>query len=97
MKLEVSHTILNIKDSDVIINFYSEIMGFKLSDQGLIGGSGPEIIFMSQDEDEHHQIGFSVQRENLENSTQLNHISFRVRTFDAVSYTHLTLPTILRV
>ena len=84
MKLEVSHTILNIKDSDVIINFYSEIMGFKLSDKGLIGGSGPEIIFMSQDEDEHHQIGFSVQRENLENSTQLNHISFRVRTFDEV-------------
>jgi len=49
-----------------------------------LGGSGPEIIFMSQDEDEHHQIGFSVQRENLENSTQLNHISFRVRTFDEV-------------
>lgn len=84
MKLEVSHTILNIKDSNIIIEFYSKVLGFKVSDQGLIGGAGPEIIFMSQNENEHHQIGFSVQRENLDHSTQLNHISFRVRTFDEV-------------
>ena len=35
MKLEISHTILNIKDSKEIINFYSEVLGFKISDQGL--------------------------------------------------------------
>ena len=84
MKLEISHTILNIKDSKEIIKFYSEVLGFKVSDQGLIGGSGPEIIFMSTDPDEHHQIGFSVQRQDLEHSTQLNHISFRVRSFEEV-------------
>ena len=45
MKLEISHTILNIKDSKEIIKFYSEVLGFKVSDQGLIGGSGPESNF----------------------------------------------------
>jgi len=40
MKLEVSHTILNIKDSKKIIDFYSGVLGFRVSDKGLIGGSG---------------------------------------------------------
>lgn len=93
MKLEVSHTILNIKDSKKIIDFYSGVLGFRVSDKGLIGGSGPEIIFMSQDPNEHHQIGFSVQRENLEPSTQLNHISFRVRTFKEVKEVKHNLDT----
>jgi len=46
MKLEVSHTILNIKDSDVIINFYSEIMGFKLSDKGPNWGAQDQKLFL---------------------------------------------------
>ena len=123
MKLEWSHTVLNIKDSVKILEFYTKTLGFNLSDRGPLAENGPEIIFVSQDSDEHHQLAFIVEREDVDKPTSLNHLSFRVKTFNevhevkerldsadvqylplchgnalslyfnAVSYTHLTLPT----
>ena len=84
MKLEWSHTVLNIKDSVKILEFYTKTLGFKLSDRGPITENGPEIIFVSQDSDEHHQLAFTVEREDVDKPTSLNHLSFRVKTFDEV-------------
>jgi catechol-2,3-dioxygenase len=84
MKLEWSHTVLNIKDSEKIIEFYTKTLGFKISDRGPIVENGPEIIFVSQDPDEHHQLAFSVEREDVDKPISLNHLSFRVKTFDEV-------------
>ncbi|HIB75804.1 MAG TPA: lactoylglutathione lyase, partial [Gammaproteobacteria bacterium] len=40
MKLEWSHTVLNIKDSVKILEFYTKTLGFKLSDRGPITENG---------------------------------------------------------
>ena len=88
MKLGWSHTVLNIQDKEKILDFYINTLGFKVSDSGPIFENGPEIIFISYDPDEHHQLAFVIGREDIGTPTALNHISFR-----AVSYTHLTLPT----
>ncbi|MBE19684.1 MAG: hypothetical protein CMD69_02015 [Gammaproteobacteria bacterium] len=84
MKLEWSHTVLNIKDSNKILGFYTDTLGFTVSDRGPIVENGPEIIFVSQDPDEHHQLAFVVEREDTEKASSLNHISFRVETFQEV-------------
>ena len=84
MKLEWSHTVLNIKDSNKILGFYTDTLGFTVSDRGPIVENGPEIIFVSQDPDEHHQLAFVVEREDTEKASSLNHISFRVETFEEV-------------
>ena len=84
MKLEWSHTVLNIKDSVKILEFYTKTLGFNLSDRGPLAENGPEIIFVSQDSDEHHQLAFIVEREEVDKPTSLNHLSFRVKTFDEV-------------
>ena len=102
MKLEWSHTVLNIKDSTKVLEFYTKTLGFKLSDRGPLTENGPEIIFVSQDSDEHHQLAFIVQREDVDTptsidtptSTPLNHLSFRVKTFDEVQEVKERLDTI---
>ena len=82
MKLDWSHTVINIKDREKILDFYTNTLGFKISDSGPIVENGPEIIFISQNPNEHHQLAFVLGREEVGNQTSLNHISFRVETFD---------------
>ncbi|MBK49422.1 MAG: hypothetical protein CL768_00065 [Chloroflexi bacterium] len=84
MKLEWSHTVLNIKDSKKVLGFYTDTLGFKVSDRGPLSENGPEIIFVSQNENEHHQLAFIVEREEINQPTSLNHLSFRVDTFNEV-------------
>ena len=81
MKLRWSHTVLNIKDVKKILDFYVGTLGFEISDRGPLAENGPEIIFMSQDPNEHHQIGLVVSREDEGPSNSLNHLSFRVDSF----------------
>ncbi len=84
MKLKWSHTVLNIKNAEKILDFYVGTLGFQISDRGQLAKNGPEIIFMSQDPNEHHQIGLVVSREDEGMSNSLNHLSFRVDSFDDV-------------
>lgn len=84
MKLRWSHTVLNIKDVKKILDFYVGTLGFQISDRGPLAENGPEIIFMSQDPNEHHQIGLVVSREDEGPSNSLNHLSFRVDSFKDV-------------
>ena len=81
MKLGWSHTVLNIKDKEKILDFYINTLGFKVSDSGPIFENGPEIIFISYDPDEHHQLAFVLGREDIGTATALNNISFRVETY----------------
>ena len=48
MKLDWSHTVLNISNKERILDFYTNILDFKVSDSGLLAEDGPEIIFISQ-------------------------------------------------
>ncbi|MEC7929302.1 MAG: VOC family protein [Pseudomonadota bacterium] len=101
MKLAWSHTVLNIKDKEKILDFYINTLGFKVSDSGPIFENGPEIIFISYDPDEHHQLAFVLGREDIGTPTALNHISFRVETyselkefkkkFDAINHEYMPL------
>ena len=40
-----------------MLDFYTNLLGFKVTDRGKLGPEdGPSIIFLSQQADEHHQI-----------------------------------------
>ena len=86
MKFTWSHAVLNIRDEKKILDFYTGALGFSVSDRGPLhpGENAPEIIFMSQDKDEHHQIAVVTSREDEAPSNSLNHLAFRVDTFDDV-------------
>lgn len=84
MKLKWSHAVLNVKDEKKILDFYTGIMGFTVSDRGPLGENAPEIIFMSQDPDEHHQLAIALLRKDEGPSNSLNHLAFRVESFDDI-------------
>lgn len=91
MKLQWSHTVINVTDMEKMLEFYTSVMGFTLTDRGPMMGPGtPEIVFMSQAEDEHHQIAM-VQADTEFLSTSLNHLSFRVDAFADVKEMHSRL------
>jgi catechol 2,3-dioxygenase len=84
MKLSWSHAVLNVKDEKKILDFYTGTLGFAVSDRGPIVENGPNIIFMSQNPDEHHQLAVVTSRKDDDPSNSLNHLAFRVESFDDV-------------
>ena len=84
MNLKWSHAVLNVKDVDKILAFYTSTLGFTITDRGPMGENAPEIIFMSQDPDEHHQLAVAVLRKDEGASNSLNHLAFRVESFDNI-------------
>lgn len=84
MKLSWSHAVLNVRDEKKILDFYTGTLGFNVSDRGPIAENGPNIIFMSQKEDEHHQLAIVTSRKDEDPSNSLNHLAFRVESFDDV-------------
>lgn len=82
MKLSWSHVVLNVRDEKKILDFYTETLGFNVSDTGPITENGPNIIFMSQNEDEHHQLAIVASRKDEDPPNSLNHLAFRVESFN---------------
>jgi catechol 2,3-dioxygenase len=84
MQLSWSHVVLNVRDSAKILDFYTQTLGFSISERGPIVENGPEIVFLSQDADEHHQLAVVDSRTDKDPSNALNHLAFRVASFDQV-------------
>ena len=84
MQLHWSHAVLNARNLEQMLDFYTNVLGFAVSDRGPMGGPGaPDIVFMSNNGDEHHQVAL-VQLRDESTATSLNHIAFRVESFDEV-------------
>jgi catechol 2,3-dioxygenase len=85
MQLRWSHVVVLVRDMDEMVDFYTKVLGFRVTDRGPLPGSGAtEIVFMSQVDTDHHQIAFSsgARDENPPNS--VNHFAFRVDSLDDV-------------
>ena len=92
MQLKWSHTVLNVVDKDALLDFYTAAMGFEIVDRGPLGpGSPQEIVFMSQQKDEHHQLAIVNGREEGQPGASLNHMAFRVDSFEEVKELHAKL------
>jgi catechol 2,3-dioxygenase-like lactoylglutathione lyase family enzyme len=85
MTLRWSHTVILVRDLEGMVDFYSEVLGFEVSDRGPIGGPGsPELVFMSQVDTDHHQLAFAPFRQGEEPPNSVDHIAFRVDDLDEV-------------
>lgn len=85
MALRWSHTVILVRDLDEMVDFYTNVLGFEVSDRGPVGGPGsPEIVFLSQVDTDHHQIAFAPFRQGDAPPNSVDHIAFRVDGFDEV-------------
>lgn len=77
MALAWSHTVLKVGDETKMLDFYTRVLGFEVTDRGEIS-SGGQIVFLSQQPDEHHQLGMMLGRADDGPSNSLAHLAFRV-------------------
>jgi len=77
MALSWSHTVLQVKDGAKMLDFYVRVLGFQVTDEGEIPGNR-YIYFLSQQPDEHHQIGLVTTRQDDGPPNSLAHLAFRV-------------------
>ena len=81
MQLSWSHAVLNVRDLDAMVDFYTNVLGFRVSDRGDLAENAPEIVFLSNDPNEHHLIGMIPIRDGETAGSPLNHLAFRVAEF----------------
>jgi len=78
MPLIWSHAVLHVDDLDNMLDFYTKVLGFAVTDRGPVGESDSEIAFLSQDPGEHHQLGFISTKRAETAQGALHHLAFRV-------------------
>ncbi len=85
MQLRWSHAVVYVRDLDTMLDFYTNLLGFQVTDRGPLGAAdGPEIVFMSQVDTDHHQLAFLPVRKGEERSNSVNHFAFRVDSLNDV-------------
>ncbi len=78
MALRWSHAVVYVRDLDEMVDFYTNVLGFEVSDRGPVGPEGsPEIVFLSQVESDHHQIAFLPVRQGDAPPNSIDHMAFR--------------------
>lgn len=74
--LSFSHMGFYVRDLARMARFYTEVMGFFITDRGLLGTT--QLVFLSRDPTEHHQIVLAGGRPTDLSFSVINQISLRV-------------------
>jgi catechol 2,3-dioxygenase len=80
---KIGHVVLNSQDLDRSVRFYTEVLGFKVSDvypTDMVAGG---MVFMRYDFD-HHGVALVGSMTGPSPNFELNHIAFEVETLDEV-------------
>ena len=86
MSYTVSHFEIRAHDQPAMEKFYTEVLGFIVSDRGrLTAGpaAGRELIFLSHSPEEHHQIVL-IPSDVTDQGGGIGHVAFRVDSLDEV-------------
>jgi catechol 2,3-dioxygenase-like lactoylglutathione lyase family enzyme len=94
MSYTVSHFEIRVRDGAKMAKFYTEVLGFQITDRGLLTrgpAAGRELIFMSHSPDEHHQIVLIPTDATESSGSGIGHVAFRVDTLDEVRRVYETV------
>ncbi len=94
MSLTWSHAVLYVRNLDAMLDFYRNTLGFEITDRGPLAEGMPEIVFMSQSPNEHHQLAMIHTRQDEEASNSVNHFAFRTDSFDKLKALNEQLQTL---
>ncbi|WP_341503923.1 VOC family protein [Gallaecimonas sp. GXIMD4217] len=83
--LRLGHIELFVTDADVMESFYTQFLGFVVTDRG------NDMVFLSRHPDEHHQIVFSPKTATQASDGPLDHIAFRVDNLGQLRVFHQSL------
>ena len=86
MSYTVSHFEIRARDPAALAKFYTEVLGFIVSDRGVLDRGpmkGRELIFLSHSPEEHHQIVL-IPSDAAASGSGIGHVAFRVDSLDEV-------------
>ena len=86
MGYTVSHFEIRARDQAAMEKFYTEVLGFIVSDRGVLDRGpmkGRELIFLSHSPEEHHQIVL-IPSDATAPGSGIGHVAFRVDSLDEV-------------
>ncbi len=82
-RLSLAHVTLAVRDLDRMVAFYTEVLGFHISNRGEPMPGMGEMVFLTQDPTEHHQIVLVQTDEPAPRAFMLaDHFAFRTSTLD---------------
>jgi catechol 2,3-dioxygenase-like lactoylglutathione lyase family enzyme len=83
----ISHVVISCFDFPTMLDYYTRILGFQLSDLGTIGGN--DIGFLTFDpQAEHHQLALTGGRRGQPGDGALNHVCFRLASYPDLQARH---------
>lgn len=84
--LKFSHVGLFARDIDAQANFYTSVLGFTETDRGNlpVPGGVAQLVFLSRDPDEHHQIVLVSGRPSEAHFNVINQISLKADSLEAL-------------
>ena len=81
--LRLSHTTIAVRDLNAMVDFYTDVLGFVVTNRGAPGPDQPELAFLSQDPSEHHQMVFIEGMQPPDHEFVLaDHLAFRTGSLD---------------
>ncbi len=75
--ITISHVSFHCFDLDAMVDFYTRVLGFRLTDRGKIRGD-KDIAFLSGDARDHHQLALIEGRTDDTAKHHFNHVAFRI-------------------
>ena len=88
-QLNFSHVGIWVTDLEATREFYTDVLGFVMTDRGPIGDT--ELVFLSQSPGDHHQLVLAKGRPADLGFTTINQISFKLDSLETLQATHRTL------
>lgn len=82
-----SHFGIYVTDLARMTDFYTRVLGLLVSDRGELHG-GPELVFLSRDPDEHHQMVLATGRPPGVEYNVVNQISFKLPSLETLKTMH---------
>lgn len=102
MQLRWSHAFVHVRDVAAMVAFYTEVLGFEVTDRGDVGGR--TAVFLSQVPTDHHQLAFlgpaaaaAAGAESALPASRVGHFAFRVDALAEVQALHRRLQADARV
>jgi len=80
---KMGHAVLMVRDIDASVEFYTQVLGFKVSDVYPDSMTKGRMVFMRFNDD-HHGLGLVGQAKENSRHRELHHMAFEVSTIDEV-------------
>ncbi len=78
MKLTWSHMVLYTEAIEKMVDFYTRVLGFEVTDRGPLPGGKREMVFLSQSASDHHQIALVSSGSESTPTGRVDHAAFRI-------------------